>query len=144
MWAMRTAVSSSAAHAASTSSIGGMVGTAGVGASGAWRVRSMRAARPETLMSVVVTVENLVKRYRGHAAVDGLSFEVREGEILGILGPNGAGKTTTVEILQGLRGVDGGRIEVLGLDPTVQATALRRRPFLTGSRCGRHSTCSAR
>ena len=54
----------------------------------------------------------------------------RRGEIFGILGPNGAGKTTTVEILQGLRRRDGGRLAVLGLDPSRDAEKLRRR---TGS-----------
>ena len=51
----------------------------------------------------------------------GVSFEVREGEILGLLGPNGAGKTTTVECVIGLRDPDGGSIEICGLDA-------RRRP----------------
>jgi ABC-2 type transport system ATP-binding protein len=52
---------------------------------------------------------------------------VEEGEIFGILGPNGSGKTTTVECLQGLRRIDGGTVEVLGLDPTTQAREIRRR-----------------
>ena len=46
----------------------------------------------------VITVENLYKHYDKVKAVDGISFEVREGEIFGFLGPNGAGKTTTIEI----------------------------------------------
>jgi len=49
--------------------------------------------------------------------VDDVSFSVRSGEIFGVLGRNGAGKTTTVECLSGLRTPDGGRVEVLGLDP---------------------------
>jgi len=59
--------------------------------------------------------------------VDGLSFEVYEGEIFGLLGPNGAGKTTTVECLEGLRKPDQGSIRVLGLDPWAQGRALRER-----------------
>ena len=43
----------------------------------------------------VIEVTNLTKRYGDHAAVDGVSFSIEEGEIFGILGPNGAGKTTT-------------------------------------------------
>jgi ABC-2 type transport system ATP-binding protein len=58
--------------------------------------------------------------------VDDVSFDVRRGEIFGILGSNGAGKTTTVEILQGLRTRTGGRIEVLGLDPSGETDLLRR------------------
>jgi ABC-2 type transport system ATP-binding protein len=48
-------------------------------------------------------------------AVDGVSFEVSEGEFFGILGPNGAGKTTTLEIIEGLRKPDAGEVRVLGL-----------------------------
>jgi ABC-2 type transport system ATP-binding protein len=60
-------------------------------------------------------------------AVDGVSFEVRRGEIFGLLGPNGAGKTTTVEILEGLRPPDSGQVSVLGLDVTTSADALKPR-----------------
>jgi ABC-type glutathione transport system ATPase component len=49
-------------------------------------------------------------------AVDGVSFDVRHGEIFGLLGPNGAGKTTTLEILEGLKEPTSGRTFVLGLD----------------------------
>ncbi len=60
-------------------------------------------------------------------AVNGVSFSVCCGEIFGILGQNGAGKTTIVECLQGLRHADGGHVRVLGLNPSTQAHALRRR-----------------
>jgi ABC-2 type transport system ATP-binding protein len=50
-------------------------------------------------------------------AVDGISFEVHQGEIFGFLGPNGAGKTTTIEIIEGYRRPDQGRVRVLGLEP---------------------------
>lgn len=65
----------------------------------------------------VLQVENLVKRYGNLEAVSGVSFTVEEGEVFGLLGPNGAGKTTTVEILEGLRTLDAGRVSVCGLDP---------------------------
>jgi ABC-2 type transport system ATP-binding protein len=65
----------------------------------------------------VIQVENLIKRYGELEAVRGVSFNVNEGEVFGLLGPNGAGKTTTVEILEGLRNLDGGRVSVCGLDP---------------------------
>ena len=66
----------------------------------------------------VVTVDGLRKLYGGKAAVDGISFAVRSGEIFGLLGPNGAGKTTTLECLEGIRRADGGRLEIMGLDPS--------------------------
>lgn len=78
-------------------------------------------------MNTVITVEHLRKAYGQSVAVADVSFAVRRGEIFGILGPNGAGKTTTVECLQGLRTRDGGRLEVLGLDPARAAGRLRRR-----------------
>ena len=51
-------------------------------------------------------------------AVDGVSFAVEEGEMLAFIGPNGAGKSTTIKMLTGILYPDGGRIEVLGVDPT--------------------------
>ena len=75
----------------------------------------------------MVSVVGLRKVYGLTRAVDGVSFEVREGEIFGIVGPNGAGKTTTVECLEGLRAPDGGAVRVLGLDPQEEGDALRER-----------------
>ena len=74
-----------------------------------------------------VLVEGLVKRYGSLVAVDGLSFEVRPGELFGLLGPNGAGKSTTVEIMEGYRRPDGGRVRVLGLDPWRDSSRLKPR-----------------
>jgi ABC-2 type transport system ATP-binding protein len=65
----------------------------------------------------ILQVENLVKRYGDVEAVRGVSFAVEEGEVFGLLGPNGAGKTTTVEILEGIRTPDSGRVSVCGMDP---------------------------
>ena len=67
--------------------------------------------------AAVIEVENLTKRYGDVEALRGVSFSVNEGEVFGLLGPNGAGKTTTVEILEGLRTPDNGRVSVCGLDP---------------------------
>lgn len=75
----------------------------------------------------VVEVHELCKVYDGRSVVDGVSFEVREGEIFGILGPNGAGKTTTVEMIEGLRRPDGGHVRVLGFDPHREGRQVRRR-----------------
>jgi ABC-2 type transport system ATP-binding protein len=61
-----------------------------------------------------ITVSDLRKSYGEVVAVDGVSFEVSEGEFFGILGPNGAGKTTTLEIIEGLRKPDSGDVTVLG------------------------------
>jgi ABC-2 type transport system ATP-binding protein len=74
----------------------------------------------------IIEVENLVKRYGDHTAVDGISFTVEQGEIFGILGPNGAGKTTTVECIEGLRSPDGGGIRVCGIDPHGDTGELRQ------------------
>jgi ABC-2 type transport system ATP-binding protein len=75
----------------------------------------------------VVSVVGLRKAYGSTVAVDGVSFEVRAGEVFGIVGPNGAGKTTTVECLEGLRAPDAGVVRVLGLDPQREGDALRER-----------------
>jgi ABC-2 type transport system ATP-binding protein len=75
----------------------------------------------------VITVENLRKHYEEVKAVDGISFEVQEGEIFGFLGPNGAGKTTTIEILEGYKTPDSGRATVLGLDPRRDRYELQER-----------------
>ena len=73
----------------------------------------------------ILQVENLVKRYGDLQAVRGVSFSVEEGEVFGLLGPNGAGKTSTIEILEGLRVADGGRISVCGFDPMKNPTELK-------------------
>ncbi|MDN5338466.1 MAG: type transport system ATP-binding protein [Thermotogaceae bacterium] len=65
-------------------------------------------------MEEIIKVSDLKKYYGDVKAVDGISFEVFKGEVLAILGPNGAGKTTTVEILEGLRKADSGRIYFFG------------------------------
>ena len=64
----------------------------------------------------IVKVDKLVKTYDENNVVDGVSFEVKKGEIFGILGPNGAGKTTTLEMLEALRPIDGGVATIDGID----------------------------
>ncbi len=66
-------------------------------------------------MAATIAVRDLRKAYGPVKAVDGVSFEVQQGEFFGILGPNGAGKTTALEIVEGLRQADGGTVSVLGL-----------------------------
>jgi ABC-2 type transport system ATP-binding protein len=77
-------------------------------------------------MIPIVQVQELRKTYRDVVAVDGVSFDVMEGEIFGMVGPNGAGKTTTIECLEGLRRPDGGIVRILGVDPQQSGRALRR------------------
>jgi len=75
----------------------------------------------------VIHVDAIRKAYGRTVAVDGVSFDVRAGEIFGLIGPNGAGKTTTMECVEGLRTPDRGAISVLGLNPTRQVYALQER-----------------
>ena len=64
---------------------------------------------------VLIDVTTLTKRFDGVTAVDGISFQVFQGELFGFLGPNGAGKTTTINMLTGLARPDSGTIEIAGL-----------------------------
>ena len=73
----------------------------------------------------ILLVENLEKRYDDVHAVRGVSFSVEQGEVFGLLGPNGAGKTSTIEVLEGLRVADGGRVSVCGYDPVKNPTELK-------------------
>jgi ABC-2 type transport system ATP-binding protein len=79
----------------------------------------------ETAGRPALEVEGVTKAYRGQPVLHDVSLSVAPGEIFGILGSNGAGKTTTVEILQGIRSRDGGRVRLLGLDPAVERSRLR-------------------
>ena len=79
-----------------------------------------------------VIVESLTKSYGAHRALDGVSFEVPTGTVLGLLGPNGAGKTTTVSILSTLKRPDDGRAVVAGYDVAKQPALVRRSIMLTG------------
>jgi len=78
-------------------------------------------------MDTIVHVDELRKTYGKTVAVNGVSFDVGDGEIFGMVGPNGAGKTTTIECLEGLRKPDAGTVCVLGLDPQADNQALRMR-----------------
>ncbi|OYU39365.1 MAG: ABC transporter ATP-binding protein [Pseudorhodobacter sp. PARRP1] len=66
----------------------------------------------------VLEARNVSKRFGGIAAVDGMSFSVAAGEILGLIGPNGAGKTTMFDLLAGSVGVSAGEIRLMGQDVT--------------------------
>jgi ABC-2 type transport system ATP-binding protein len=75
----------------------------------------------------MIEVENLTKRYGRHTAVDGISFRVHKGEILGFLGPNGAGKTTTMRILTCYLPPTDGTARVAGYDVFEQPLEVKRR-----------------
>jgi ABC-2 type transport system ATP-binding protein len=75
----------------------------------------------------VISVENLTKRYATKTAIDGVSFQVEKGEILGFLGPNGAGKTTTMRMITGYMPASGGTIKVDGFDVADQPLEVRKR-----------------
>jgi ABC-2 type transport system ATP-binding protein len=86
-------------------------------------------------VAAVVEVEDLHKSYGPTERLHGISFEVQAGEILGFLGVNGAGKTTTIEILEGYRNRDGGRVSVLGTDPARATRQWRNRIGLVLQEC---------
>ena len=75
---------------------------------------------------LALQIEGLVKRYGNFTAVDGISFDVPEGEFFGLLGPNGAGKTTTINSIVGLSRITAGSIRLFGLDVEKDWRATRR------------------
>lgn len=75
----------------------------------------------------MIEVDRLEKRYGFTQALAGISFSVRQGEVIGFLGPNGAGKSTTMKILTGYLLPTGGRASVAGLDVVDESLAVRRR-----------------
>jgi ABC-2 type transport system ATP-binding protein len=75
----------------------------------------------------LITVENLSKRYATKMAIEGMSFQVEKGEILGFLGPNGAGKTTTMRIITGYMPASEGTVRVDGYDVFDNPLDVRRR-----------------
>src|SRR5256885_13705619 len=64
----------------------------------------------------MIKIENLVKTFGAKRAVDGISFEVARGEVLGFLGPNGAGKSTTMRMITGFMPPSAGRVTIGGHD----------------------------
>src|ERR1700719_4499944 len=75
----------------------------------------------------MIEARDLVKRFGEVAAVDGISFAVRAGEVFAFLGPNGAGKTTTIQMLTTLLRPTSGSIALDGLDPVAHPLEVRRR-----------------
>jgi len=85
------------------------------------------ATRPEAGEPRLIATDQLVKEYRKRRVVNGVSIEVKRGEIVGLLGPNGAGKTTTFNMVVGLVRPDSGVVNFLGEDVTDLAMHLRAR-----------------
>lgn len=73
----------------------------------------------------VIVAKDIHKKYDDIVAVNGISFDVRRGEVFGMLGPNGAGKTTTVEILEGMRDADSGEAIINGVNVKDDPTAVK-------------------
>ena len=74
-----------------------------------------------------IKVDQILKVYGTQKAVDTISFEVKQGEIVGFLGPNGAGKSTTMKMITGYLVTDGGKIEVCGLPVEGEALATKKK-----------------
>ena len=92
----------------------------------------------------VIVVRDLRKYFGEVKAVDGVSFEARDGEITGLLGPNGAGKTTTLRMLYSLLPPDSGTISIDGLDPTRDAMEIKRTLGVVPDGRGLYNRLSAR
>lgn len=91
-----------------------------------------------------LVVDNVVKRFGGTTAVDGLSFTARRGQLLALLGPNGAGKTTTIEMCEGFTTPTSGNIRVLGMDPVANPQAVRNRIGIMLQGGGAYASVSVR
>jgi sodium transport system ATP-binding protein len=92
----------------------------------------------------VIVVRNLRKSFGDVKAVNGISFQARDGEITGLLGPNGAGKTTTLRMLYSLLPPDEGEILIDGLDPARDAMEIKRTLGVVPDNRGLYSRLTAR
>ena len=75
----------------------------------------------------IISVRNLKKFFGEVKAVNGISFDVHNGEVFGLLGPNGAGKTTTIKLLLGLLEPLEGEISILGLNPEREEVQMKKK-----------------
>ena len=91
------------------------------------RRRTVASILAEVPEDAVIVARRLTKRYGDFTAVDSLDLTIRAGEVFGLLGPNGAGKTTTVLMLLGLTEPTRGIVRVIGLDPTREPLAVKRK-----------------
>jgi ABC-2 type transport system ATP-binding protein len=100
-----------------------------------------QGAREEDL---AIDVQGLTKRYGERTVVDGLTMQVRRGEIYGFLGPNGSGKTTSIRMMCGLLTPDAGSGRTLGLDVVREAGAIKKRVGYMTQRFGLYEDLSIR
>jgi len=77
--------------------------------------------------SIIISVSELKKFFGDVKAVNGISFDVKKGEVFGLLGPNGAGKTTTIKLLLGLLEPNQGDISIMGLNPETEEVQIKSR-----------------
>ena len=82
--------------------------------------------RPRKSIDPMIKIENLVKTFGAKRAVDGISFNVERGEVVGFLGPNGSGKSTTMRMITGYYAPDGGKVSVGGHDVTESPLETKR------------------
>ncbi|HZN15000.1 MAG TPA: MFS transporter [Acidimicrobiales bacterium] len=106
---------------------GSGAGSNGNGAPARARKKTAASAAPSVDAPQVLAVDGVAKRYGGVRAVDSVSLELREGEVLGLIGPNGAGKTTLLDLISGFIPVDEGRVTLGGEDVTDWPAYMRAR-----------------
>ncbi|MFN6118965.1 MAG: ABC transporter ATP-binding protein, partial [Actinomycetes bacterium] len=92
----------------------------------------MSSPHPRSAAGAAIVADGLVKHFGEVRALDGVSFDVPSGRVLGVLGPNGAGKTTAVRILTTILRPDHGRAVVAGVDVVAHPQEVRRRIGLAG------------
>ena len=95
-------------------------------------------------MPPVIETDDLTRSFGPELALDGLTLEAAEGEVVALLGPNGAGKTTTVRLLNGILQPDRGTCRVLGLDPTTAGDRLRHHTGVLTETAGLDDRLTAR
>lgn len=78
-------------------------------------------------MNTIITAKDLFKKYGDLTAVDGISFEIQEGECFGFLGPNGAGKTSTIKMIHCVSPVSAGTLTVDGLPAHIDNRILKKK-----------------
>ena len=97
------------------------------------RAPAAASAGSPSATGAVIAVDDVRKAYGSVKAVDGVSFEVRKGEIFGLLGRNGAGKTTLLSMIAGQERPSSGTVRILGHDPVESLEVLSRTSFVRDS-----------